>query len=202
MNLLTVSIYLYIYIYFYIYSGGCSCGILLFFCKLIRKCTTGGGLLWTIKGRVSGIYSDIQSGILSDIYSDILSDILCGIFSGILSDIYSGSWHSIWHIFWHSIWHSICPAVPTGLGRSLLEVQHCPPGSGGPRLRSSGAHWTREVPGWGRAVPTDIGRWLLRSHWDRELAVEIQQCPLRSGAGEEARRKRRRRRRRSCGELG
>ena len=37
---------------------------------------------------------------------------------------------------------------------------------------------------------TDIGRWLLRSsgaHWDRELAVEVQQCPLRSGAGEEAR---------------
>ena len=41
-------------------------------------------------------------------------------------------------------------------------------------------------------MPTDIGRWLLRSsgaHWDRALAVEVQQCPLRSGAGEEARRR-------------
>ena len=41
-------------------------------------------------------------------------------------------------------------------------------------------------------MPTDIGRWLLRSsgtHWDRELAVEVQQCPVRSGAGEEARRR-------------
>ena len=47
-------------------------------------------------------------------------------------------------------------------------------------------------------MPTDIGRCLLRSSaptgtqswrsW-RELAVEIQQCPLRSGAGEEARRR-------------
>ena len=40
--------------------------------------------------------------------------------------------------------------------------------------------------------PADIGRWLLRStgaHWDGELAVEVQQCPLRSGAGEEARRR-------------
>ena len=38
-------------------------------------------------------------------------------------------------------------------------------------------------------------RWLLRSsgdsgaYWDRELAVEVQQCPLRSRAGEEARRR-------------
>ena len=40
-------------------------------------------------------------------------------------------------------------------------------------------------------MPTDIGRLLLRSHWDRELAVEVQQCPLRSGAGEEARTRRR-----------
>ena len=43
-------------------------------------------------------------------------------------------------------------------------------------------------------MPTDIGRCLLRSsgaRWDRELAlaVEIQQCPLRSGALEEARRR-------------
>ena len=65
---------------------------------------------------------------------------------------------------------------------------------------SSGAHWTRGVPGWGPVVPTVTRRWLLRSsgaHWDRELAVEAQQCPLRSGAGEEARGRRRRRRRKA-----
>ena len=55
--------------------------------------------------------------------------------------------------------------MPTGLGSSL--------GSGGPWLRSSGAHW------------------------DRELAVDVQQCPLRSRAGEKARRRRRRRRRKA-----
>ena len=77
------------------------------------------------------------------------------------------------------------PAVPTGLERSPVEVQRCPLDLRGPRLRSSGAHWTWEVTGWGPAVPTDIRRWLFRSsgtHWDRELAVEVQQCPLRSGA--------------------
>ena len=51
-----------------------------------------------------------------------------------------------------------------GLGRSPVEVQRCPLDSRGSAhlpmvVRSSGAHW------------------------DRELAVEVQQCPLRSGAG-------------------
>ena len=70
----------------------------------------------------------------------------------------------------YSIWRW-GPVVPTGLERSPVEVQLCPLGSGGPRLRSSGAHRTREVPGWGPAVPT--AKCLLRSsgaHWDRELA--------------------------------
>ena len=95
-------------------------------------------------------------------------------------------WHSIWHSFWHSIWNSIWhifwhlswgPAVPTGLERSAVEVQRCPLDSRGPRLRSSSAHWYPEMIVEGRA------------HWDRELAVEVQQCPLRSGAGEEARKR-------------
>ena len=42
------------------------------------------------------------------------------------TEIYRTFWHSIWHIFWHSI------------------------------LRSSGAHWAREVPGWCPAVPTGL----------------------------------------------
>ena len=60
--------------------------------------------------------------------------------------------------------------MPTGLESSPVEVQQC------------------EMVG--PAVPTEIGSW-------RELAVEVQQCPLRSGAGEEARRRGGRR----CGEL-
>ena len=38
-------------------------------------------------------------------------------------------------------------------------------------------------------MSTDIGRWLLRSsgaHWDRELAVQVQQCPRRGGEEEAA----------------
>ena len=63
-------------------------------------------------------------------------------------------WHSIWYSFWHSIWHSIWhifwhlswgPAVPTGLGRSLVEVQRYPLDLRGPRLRSSSAHCDQEL---------------------------------------------------------
>ena len=56
--------------------------------------------------------------------------------------------------------------MPTGLGRSLVEVQRCPLTSGGPRLRSSGA-------GLEPAVPTDIGR----------MVVEVHRHSLGSGAG-------------------
>ena len=54
------------------------------------------------------------------------------------------------------------PAVPTGLGRSLVEVQRCP-------LRS-------EPCGWGPAVPTQIGSRQLRSssaHCARKLAKRL-----------------------------
>ena len=62
-----------------------------------------------------------------------------------------------------------------------VEVQQCPLLSGGPRLRSSTAHWYREIV-------VDMFR-SSGAHWDWELAVEVQQCPLRSGAGKEARRR-------------
>ena len=107
-----------------------------------------------------------SSGILSGISSGILSDILSGVLSGISSGILSGRWG---------------PAVPTELGRSQVDVQWCPLSSEGPRLRSSGAHWARKVPGWGPAVPTALGTLRLRSsraHSDRQPAVEVQQCPL------------------------
>ena len=86
--------------------------------------------------------------ILSGISSGILSDILFGVLSGISSGILSGRWG---------------PAVPTELGRSQVEVQRCPLSSEGPRLRSSGAHWARKVPGWGPGA-----------HWARKPAVEVQ----------------------------
>ena len=106
-------------------------------------------------GMVYGSLSDIYSCILSDINSDILSGILSDIYSGILSEIHWNSlwhsiWHSIWHSFWHSTWHIFYLAV---------EVQRCPLDSRGPWLRSSGAHWAREVAGWGPAVPTAIRSW-------------------------------------------
>ena len=96
-----------------------------------------------------------------------------GICSGISSGILSGRWG---------------PAV-------LTELE-------GPRLRSSGAHWARRVPGWGPAVLTELGRsqvevqrCSLSSEGPRlrpsgaqcaqTLAVEVQQCPLRAEVGEE-----------------
>ena len=83
-----------------------------------------------------------------------------------------------------------------------VEVQRCSLSSEGPRLRSSGAHWARRVPGWGPAVLTELGRsqvevqrcslssegCRLRSsgaQCTQTLAVEVQQCPLRAEVGEE-----------------
>ena len=125
-------------------------------------------LRWTPLGGSTGYYSGILSDTLSG--SGILSGILFGILSDILSVILSGILPGGWG-----------PAVPTGLARSPVEVQRCPLDSRDVRLRSSSAHWYREMVVWGPAAPTGIGSW-------QELAVEVQQCPLRSGAGEEARR--------------
>ena len=55
-----------------------------------------------------------------------------------------------WHIFWHSIWHSIW---------HIFRQSIWP-------LRSSGAHWAGQVPGWGPAVHTEVGR----------SQVEVQRC--------------------------
>ena len=49
-----------------------------------------------------------------------------------------------------------------------FEVQRCALSSEGPRLRPSGAHWARQVPGWGPAVRTELGR----------SQVEVQRCAL------------------------
>ena len=108
-----------------------------------------------LSGISSGILSGKHSGTLSGISFGILSDILSGVLSGISSGILSGRWG---------------PAVLTELGGSQVEVQRCSLSSEGPRLRSSGAHWARTVPGWGPAVLTELGR----------SQVEVQRCPVRS----------------------
>ena len=153
---------------------------------------------------LSGIYSDILSGIYSDnflafilaniltfflafyirIYSDILTGIFSGIHSGICCGIYFDSlwhsfWHTIWHLYWDSFWHSIWQF-------SLAFY-----------LTFSLAGWGPAVPteicssSWGPQVPAEIWRPRLRSvgaHRALDLAVEAQQCPLRSGARNWARR--------------
>ena len=83
---------------------------------------------------------------------------LLGILFGISSNILLSGWHSIWHISWHifwPIWHSIWHIF----WHSIWP------------LRSSGAHWAGKVPGWGRAVHTELGR----------SQVEVQRCTLSWG---------------------
>ena len=73
-------------------------------------------------------------------------------------------WHSIWHIFWHFIWHIFSHSIWHAIWRSIWHIfWH----SIWP-LRSSGAHWARQVPGWGPAVRTELGR----------SQVEVQRCAL------------------------
>ena len=123
-------------------------------------------------GISSGILSGISSGILSGISSGILSGILSGISSGILSGISSGILSGISSVILSGRWG---PAVHTELGRSQVEAQRCTLSWEGPRLRSSGAHWARKVPGWGPAVHTELGR----------SQVEVQRCTLSWEVGKE-----------------
>ena len=85
-------------------------------------------------------------------------------------------WHSIWHSMWHSFWHSIWYSFWHSIWHSIWHIfWHL---SSGPAVPTGLEKSPVEVQQY-------IGRWLLRSsgaHWD-------QQCPLRSGAGEEARRR-------------
>ena len=70
-----------------------------------------------------------------------------------------------------------------------VEVQRCSLSSEGPRLRSSGAHSTRQVPGWGPAVPSALRPLQLRSssaHCARKLAKSLAkswQCGSEHGSG-------------------
>ena len=75
-------------------------------------------------------------------------------------------WHSFWHIFWHSVWHIFWHSFRHSVWHSVWHIFW---------------HSSR----WGPAVPTAIWKSRLRSgsaHWDLELAVEVRQCTLGSGA--------------------
>ena len=79
-------------------------------------------------------------------------------------------WHSIWHIFWHSIWHISWHFIWHILWHSIWHsIWHIFWHSIWP-LRSSGAHWAGQVPGWGPAVHTELGT----------SQVEVQRCTLSS----------------------
>ena len=151
-----------------------------------------------VTGKSSGILSDISSSILSGISAGILSGIssgiLPGISSAICSGISSGTLSGISSGISSDILSGFLSGKPSGIcsGKHSGTLSGIPSGilSGrwGPRLRSSGAHWAPEVPGWGPAVPTALRPLRLRSsraHSDRKLAVEVQQCPLRAEVGEE-----------------
>ena len=75
--------------------------------------------------------------------------------------------HIFWHIFWHSTWHIFCDR--------FWHIFWILSGCWG-RLRSSGAHWARKVPGWGPAVPSALRPLQLRSssaHCARKLAKNL-----------------------------
>ena len=122
----------------------------------------------------------ISSGILSGISSGICSGISSGISSGQFTQ-WRGNNLPIWqwiivpqdgYLFWHSIWHISWHLMAFYLAYLLafylaVEVQRCTLSWAGPRLRSSGAHWAGQVPGWGPAV-----------HTEGRSPVEVQRCTL------------------------
>ena len=130
-------------------------------------------------GILSGISSGILSGISSGILSGISSGILFGISHGILSGISSGILSGISSGILFSISHGILSGISSGILSDIylayllafyppVEVQRCTLSWAGPRLRSSGAHWAGQIPGWGPAVHTGLGR----------SQVEVQRCTL------------------------
>ena len=112
--------------------------------------------------------SGISHGILSGgISSGILSDILSGISFGILS----GRWGPAVHTELGRSQVEVQRCTLSWAGRSQVEVQRCTLSWAGPRLRSSGAHWAGQVPGWGPAVHTELGSWQRARR--RELAKSL-----------------------------
>ena len=103
----------------------------------------------TLSGISAGILADILPGILSGIPSGILSGILSGKSSGILSGKHSGTLSGISHGILSGISSGIRFDILSGISSGILS------GRG-------------QVPGWGPAVHTQLGR----------FQVEVQRCTL------------------------
>ena len=103
----------------------------------------------TLSGISAGILSDILPGILSGIPSGILSGILSGKSSRILSGKHSGTLSGISHGILSGISSGIRFDILSGISSGILS------GRG-------------QVPGWGPAVHTQLGR----------FQVEVQRCTL------------------------
>ena len=85
-------------------------------------------------------------------------------------------WHSIWHIFWHSIWHIFWHIFWHSIWHSIWHIfWH----SIWP-LRSGSAHCDLEVAVEVRQCPLRSGSrgWGPAVPSDLEVAVEVRQCPL------------------------
>ena len=175
-----------------------------------------------LTGKSSGILSDISSGILSGISSGILSGKSSGIYLAYLLAYYLANLLgfylaylvAVYLIFYLAFYLAYLLAFYLAYLLAFylvylltfylayllafylpVEVQQCTLSWEGLRLMSSGAHWAGQVPGWGPAVHTGLGRsqvevqrctlswdgpWLTSSG-DTELArsqVEVQWCTL------------------------
>ena len=173
----------------------------------VLSCISSG----TLSANLCGISSGIRSGILSGISSDILSGIPSGTLSGISSAFYltfclafSLAYLLAFYLaYLLTFYLTFCLAfslayLPAYLLAFYLtfypayllafylavEAQRCALSWGGPRLRSSGAHWAGKVRGWGPAVHTELGRSQVevpvhtelgswQRAWRRELAKSL-----------------------------
>ena len=160
-------------------SSGILSGISSAICSGISSGTLSGISSGILSGKSSGVLSGKHSGTLSGIPSGILSDILSGIPSGFylayLLAFYLANILALYLAYLLAFFLTCYLAFYLAYLLAFylaVEVQRCSLSSEGPRLRSSGAHWARTVPGWGPAVPTEL----------RRSQVEVQRCPLRSDA--------------------
>ena len=126
-----------------------------------------------LSGKHSGTLSGISSGILSDILSGIYLAYLVAFYLAYLLTFYLAYLMALYLAYLMAFYLAYLLAFYLTFYLAYLlaiylafEVQRCALSSEGPRLRSSGAHWARQVPGWGPAVRTELGR----------SQVEVQRC--------------------------
>ena len=117
------------------------------------------GILSSISSGIlsSGILSGKSSGILSGISSGILSDISSGILSGISSGSLSGISHGILSGISSDILSGIFSHILSGISSDILS-------------------------GISSDILSDISSDILSDIFSDILAVEVRQCPLRSGS--------------------